>query len=548
MLPGDVLDRIDLPAAVAAELQVRNRLLPERWDHAALAQNPDDVAARMRPALRRSRPGPVRADVLLADKGWRGTRPLDVLALQDRVLYRALVELIKKSLPEHLSSRPPMAEFKRAPLGAEGATYISKTDVTAYYQYIDHELLADELIAQTGEEPAVDALVGLLRVLMGRGMGIPQIHPVSDVLGDTYLDPVRRSLLREGLSVWRYADDFRIASASLGEARRALETCAAAVRERGLVLNERKTLTYRKMTYEDSLNRFRRAEQELFSGSGSGSGSDDDGGDDDLALLDDSYADADDDSQDDTPDEQDGPTSLGAAPLDAAVDDDEATAGPDDAEDPEAPGSGLDTALAARRLEAARRAWRLWIEEEEDEQQQSTESAAITQSLVGRALPALGAAGDNEPLENLSQLLRYEPALTPQIAAYLTRYAATSATANRAAALALGRVARSDLVSPWQALWLAHTAGLLRPAEGEDLAGWLTELVHDGRDALAATAGAALGRRGEGDPAALARRLEHIAREWRSLLLYGLGLLAPALADDTSDTDLDRLLLAALPR
>lgn len=542
MLPRDVLDRIDLPAAVAAELQVRNRLLPRRWDHAALAQNPDDVAARMRPALRRSRPGPVRADVLLADKGWRGTRPLDVLALQDRVLYRALVELIKKSLPEHLSSRPPMAEFKRAPLGAEGATHISKTDVTAYYQYIDHELLADELIAQTGEEPAVDALIGLLRALMGRGMGIPQIHPVSDVLGDTYLDPVRRSLLREGLAVWRYADDFRIASASLGQARRALETCAAAVRERGLVLNERKTLTYGRTTYEDSLDRFRRAEQELFSSSGD----DDDG--DDLALLDDSYADADDDAEDDTPDGHDGPTTLGAAPLDAAVDDDEATAGHDDAEDPEAPGSALDTALAARRTEAARRAWHLWIEEEEDEQQQSTESAAITQSLVGRALPALGAAGDNGPLENLSQLLRFEPALTPQIAAYLTRYAATSATANRAAARALGRVARSDLVSPWQTLWLAHTAGLLRPARGEDLAEWLTELVHDGRDALAATAGAALGRRGEGDPAALARRLEHIAREWRSLLLYGLGLLAPALADDTSDTDLDRLLLAALPR
>lgn len=459
------------------------------------------------------------------------------------MLYRALVELIKKSLPEHLSSRPPIAQFKRAPLGAKGATHISKTDVTAYYQYIDHELLADELIAQTGEEPAVDALIGLLRALMGRGMGIPQIHPVSDVLGDTYLDPVRRSLLREGLAVWRYADDFRIASASLGQARRALESCAAAVRERGLVLNERKTLTYRRKTYEDSLDRFRRAEQELFSNDDDNGDDGDDGGD--LALLDDSYADGDDD---DTPDGHDGPTTLGAAPLDAAVDDDEVTAGHDDVEDPEAPGSALDTALAVRRTEAARRAWHLWIEEEEDEQQQSTESAAITQSLVGRALPALGAAGDNEPLKNLSQLLRYEPALTPQIAAYLTRYAATSATANRFAARALGRVARNDLISPWQTLWLAHSAGLLNPARGDDLAEWLIELVHDGRDALAATAGAALGKRNEGDPAALARRLEHIAPEWRSLLLYGLGLLDPALADDTSDTDLDRLLLAALPR
>jgi hypothetical protein len=90
---------------------------------------------------------------------------------------------------------------------------------------------------------AVDSLLAVLASTMGRSVGIPQVHPASDVLGDTYIDPVRRRMIRHGYYTFTYADDFRITAASLGRARAAVEACAIEIRRRGVVLNERKTLT-----------------------------------------------------------------------------------------------------------------------------------------------------------------------------------------------------------------------------------------------------------------------------------------------------------------
>jgi len=94
---------------------------------------------------------------------------------------------------------------------------------------------------------------------------------------------------------------------------------------------------------------------------------------------------------------------LGTEPLDQGVDEDEALG-----EDPPHPDE-----LDQRRILAAQRAWELWVGEDESEETQARQEAVITQSLLGRALPTLGAAGNDGPIENLSELLRYEPALAP---------------------------------------------------------------------------------------------------------------------------------------
>ncbi len=56
----------------------------------------------------------------------------------------------------------PIEQFWNAPLDVPDAKYISKTDVTSYYEFVDHDLLSAELIAQTGEELAADVLADLL--------------------------------------------------------------------------------------------------------------------------------------------------------------------------------------------------------------------------------------------------------------------------------------------------------------------------------------------------------------------------------------------------
>ncbi len=517
--------RLDLTDAVTRELSSRNRLLPRRWDYAALATDPSAVESWLRPQLRRG-PSGNTASVVFADKGWRGVRPLHVMSLADRVLYRALVTLISESLPASLRSRIPAEDFRQAPLEVPTARYISKTDVTSYYEFVDHELLRAELINQTGEEIAADALIDLLQAILARRVGLPQVHPSSDVLGDTYIDPARRRLIRQGHPAFTYSDDFRITSDSLGRARAALEACATEVRSLGLVLNERKTYTYRASKYRKSLTSFTDAERRLFGDEKSASSADS------LGFFSDNYSDAGDGAGE--------PLQLGALPLDSSVDEDEVI-GTDADEVPEA----SDPA----RILAAQRAWELWLDEDESDDVQAGQDAAITQSLVGRALPTLGAAADDGPLEALSQLLRLEPALTPHIATYIDAYAQTGSHARVAIREKLDEIVSSDILSPWQGMWLADIAGAIRRARRtHDYETWLVNCVKGPHDGLAATAAAALGRIGREDPDAVAEAIDRVSPEWRRLAFWGLIGLDRSAAESVADDELDRLMLTALAR
>ncbi|MCG5216158.1 hypothetical protein MBA17_23115 [Streptosporangium sp. KLBMP 9127] len=508
---------MDLSSAIALELSSRNRLLPRRWDYMALASEPASVETWLLPQLRRV-PSGKSAAIVLADKEWRGARPLHVMTLEDRVLYRALVGLISQALPQRLRSRVPIDEFRSAPLDVPGAEYISKTDVTSYYEFVDHDLLGAELIAQTGEELAVDALGNLLASVLGRRVGLPQVHSASDVLGDAYIDPVRRRLLRRGHAVFTYSDDFRIASPALGTARAALEACAMEVRSLGLVLNERKTYTYGAQNYRSSLTSFADAEQRLFAGEEPTEPFDG------LRFLRAAYSDADGDAA--TP-----------ITLSGSVDEDE-TFATDNGEASEN--------IDPQRLKAAQRAWQLWELEDESEEKQASQDAAITHSLLGLALPLLGAAGDSSPLEWLIGLLRFEPALTPQVAVYLDMYGRNGQRARAELRAALDEVTSSDILSDWQAMWLAQAAGGVgRSQRKHSYEDWLARSAVSGHDGLAATAAAALGRIGRGDSDLVAAAVDRVGPEWRRLAFWGLIGIDRARAEDTADDELDRLLLAA---
>jgi Reverse transcriptase (RNA-dependent DNA polymerase) len=525
VIERSVVSRMDFPDAVQRELSLRNRLLPRRWDYLALASEHEAVEAALRPLLRRG-PSGVAADVVLSDKGWRGVRPLHVMTLTDRVLYRALVELIGKALPENLRRRRPVADFRQAPLEVPNARYVSKTDVTAYYEFVDHDYLADELIAQTGEEPAIDGLTDLLGNVLGRRVGLPQVHTASDVLGDTYIDLARRRLLRRGHVTFTYSDDFRIASPSLGAARAAVEACAEEVRQLGLVLNDHKTYTYGADKYRESLTSYVDAERQLFAddSSDSGSGSDDPFN---LGFLDSDYGDV---------DEPVPMSMLGAEPLDRGIEEDEALG-------EDAPTSGD---LDERRIIAAERAWELWIHEDESEEAQAGQEASITQSLLGRALPTLGALGDEGPVDNLSVLLRYEPALAPQLTAYMTEYAGTGLRARSRLRSALDDVVGADIFSPWQGMWLAQAAGGIRRARRvHPYEEWLNRSVAESQhDGLVATAAAALGRLGRGEADVVAAAVDRVAPTWRRLVFWGLIGLDRQKAQDVADDKIDRLLLS----
>jgi len=261
-VPVAVLAAVDFRAIVIAELSARNRFLPPPLADRALLDNVDGLADRLSTRMRRDFE-PSQQDSVLARKASRGSRPLPFIALEDRLVYRALVSTLIERLPV-VPGREDYDAFVKSPLDVEGGEFILKADLAACYQYVDHERLVDEVVAQTGDDLAVTAVVELLQAGTGRRFGLPQMNASSDILADLYVDPIRRNLLRSGHSVFRYADDFRVACANYSEALSSLEQIERSAFDLGLVLNEAKTGTPRRETYMHSLTEVERAEQQLF--------------------------------------------------------------------------------------------------------------------------------------------------------------------------------------------------------------------------------------------------------------------------------------------
>ncbi len=127
--------------------------------------------------------------------------------------------------------------------------YVVEADITAFYQYIDHDFLRHELELHTGRIESIDALVELLAETEGRVFGLPQLLDASDWLSDNYIQAVERELLRRGMAVWRYNDDFRIACRSYIEALDSIERLEEAARAIGLTVSDHKAYTPSFATY-----------------------------------------------------------------------------------------------------------------------------------------------------------------------------------------------------------------------------------------------------------------------------------------------------------
>lgn len=296
------------------------------------------------------------------------------------------------------------------------------------------------------------------------------------------------------------------------------------VRALGLVLNERKTYTYGAENYRSSLTSFIDAEQRLFTDGGSP------GLPSDLGFLDTAYGAGDGDAA--------ALMAPGASSLGRSLDEDGS---------PATDAAEISAEVEPQLLRAAQRAWELWRRGDEPEERQAGQDAAIAQSLLGRALPTLGAAGESRPLELLPELLRLEPALTPQVAAYLAAYGQHGQRARADLRIALDEAVTGNILSAWQGMWLAHVAGGVNRSQSrhryED---WLAHCAAGSHDGLAATAAAALGRIGGIDSDIVATAVDRVGPEWRRLAFWGLTCLDRARAENTADDELDRLLLAAV--
>jgi Reverse transcriptase (RNA-dependent DNA polymerase) len=258
-LSAALIKRLRIKEALEAELGDGGNLLPPQPGLKAIEPHATEVETWLSGQLQA---GLIVApqQVANARKSGHGIRPVPIVGIIERAVYRALTDFILRNEPDLDRSPKAYISFVQAPIlyagdlsqeggpgflkvFGSGIRYVVKTDISAFYQYVDHAVLASELVAKTGDYEAITALVEFLGELQGRQHGLPQLLNSSDRLSEVYIDIAERDLLRKGLAVWRFNDDFRIACRDYPGALRAIEALDEAARQIGLVISEYKTFT-----------------------------------------------------------------------------------------------------------------------------------------------------------------------------------------------------------------------------------------------------------------------------------------------------------------
>ncbi len=197
---------------------------------------------------------PSRSEIVPVPRASGVTRPALDIGLADRVILAALASKLVELLEPHkdvtgldlrVGSLPVEARrtFERRPMEElhEDDMAVVTTDVAAFYEYVDHETLTQEVVELTAEVDLSGAMREALGELQGRDFGLPQGPRGSDVFADLYLGQVERALSRAGWSAYRLRDEFVIPVRDRDAGRRALLDLEQELRLIGLSANPGKT-------------------------------------------------------------------------------------------------------------------------------------------------------------------------------------------------------------------------------------------------------------------------------------------------------------------
>lgn len=247
--------------AVKAEAAPHSTLLPRRTIDRVARDSPERLAEYFRAI-------PLEWDsdapqTIWAPKSFSTYRPLHLTTLQQRTRLQALTRQLRQRLSASRSIGHHSAAIQGPLQGDAQHSHVLSIDVAAFYQYIDHDRLERTLVRSTGDGIAPKEISDTLLILMGQRFGLPQLCESSDWLSEVYIQPVHRNLLRTGLKLWRYNDDFRVAVDSQSEGQSVLLTVIEELYNIGLVVNESKTFIQTRAEYEEWTNGHARRWQEL---------------------------------------------------------------------------------------------------------------------------------------------------------------------------------------------------------------------------------------------------------------------------------------------
>ena len=185
------------------------------------------------------------------------TRPLGIPTVRDRVVQRAIVNVIEPILDHQFHERSFGFRHGR---GAHDALRIVEQKLQAGYVYVvDADLKGyfdtipkDRLLALVKEHISDSRMLQLIKLFLDQNIleelrewtpitGVPQGAVLSPVLSNLYLNPLDHQISQAGFELVRYADDFVILCRSQTEAEAALQRVQAWVETAGLTLHPTKT-------------------------------------------------------------------------------------------------------------------------------------------------------------------------------------------------------------------------------------------------------------------------------------------------------------------
>ena len=203
----------------------------------------------------RYQPAPIKR-VWLPRPG-KSSRPLGVPTVRDRVLQKALAQVITPLLEEEFEEcsyayrrgrSVRMAVERIGLLQRQGFRWVVEADIENFFDCIPHARLLDELNAVVHDAELVALVAQWLTAPVQDGnrllpvtLGVVQGSPISPLLANLYLDHLDEALLNKGFALVRYADDFIVLAKSRERAEAAVELSDVVLRDLELKLNPLKT-------------------------------------------------------------------------------------------------------------------------------------------------------------------------------------------------------------------------------------------------------------------------------------------------------------------